>query len=211
MKTAFYSITNNIRSLCILRISHPQAVQADFSDTFTNTNGTNITTHNSTVYSYLDGMQPAVTIQSNAIAPNASTVRINGHEFSDGCITMDWTGNSTNTNMAVRVNSDVTSYYNFLHHNNNGDCLLRGYYGGQYHAIDSGNTSFSGTHTYKLCAIGQYISVYKDGTLFASGTDGGVTTSGKQHFYSEGNTMDNLSITVAGGFSDTLRIRMEQT
>ncbi len=172
----------------------PHAVLADFSDTFTNTNGTNITTHNSTVYSYLNGSQPAVTIQSNAIAPNQSTLLVNNNNFTDGCMSMDWTGNSTNTNMAIRVNGSFTGFYGFLQHNNNGDWLLRGYYSGSYHTIASGNTSFSGTHNYKLCAIGSEISVYKDGVLFASGTDTGVTTGGYQSFYSEGNTLDNLSL-----------------
>jgi hypothetical protein len=108
---------------------------------------------------------------------------------------MDWTGNSTNLNMAIRVdNGSPQRFYGFLQHNNNGDWLLSGYYSGSYHTIASGNTSFSGTHTYKLCAIGNTISVYKDGSLFASGTDSGNPNSGYQTFYSEGNLLDNLKV-----------------
>src|SRR6266566_1573393 len=63
--------------------------RADFTDTFTAPDGTDLHTYNP-IYTVV-GSNP-VTIQSNAVAPNASTVFISGNNFVDGCMSMDWTG-----------------------------------------------------------------------------------------------------------------------
>jgi hypothetical protein len=199
MKKQFLSLAGLFSLLLLTALVLPKATYAFvFTDTFTATNGTNLETYNSDY----DDDHNSLTIQNNAVAPNNQAIAVNNHTFTDGCMSMDWTGNSTNTNMAVRYNDTPSqTFYNFLHQNNNGDWLLRGFYSGSYHTIASGNNSFSGTHTYKLCAIGNNISVYKDGSLFASGTDTGVTGSGFQLFFSSATatTMDNLTIADLAG------------
>jgi hypothetical protein len=178
-----------IFSLLPLLLIVAGTANADFSDTFTAPDGTDLQTYNS---NYNPDTHP-VTIQNNSISPNGTTVYVSNNEFVDGCISMDWTGNTSNTNMSVRnIGNNNSQFYGFIHFNTN--WLL--YRNDASNIIDSGNLDFSGTHNYKLCAIGSRISVSKNGTEFANGVDTVITGSGGQAFYSEGNTMDNLSITV---------------
>jgi hypothetical protein len=163
---------------------------ADFRDTFTDTNGTALTTHNAN-YSIQSGT--AVTIQSNSITPNTGEVLISNNDFIDGCMSMDWTDNGTNTNMNIRYNNGGggETFYGFIHYSQNWLLYRRDPNLG---TIASGTFDFSGTHTFKLCAIGSAISVTRDGSAFASGTDTVLAGSGAQRFYAEGVTMDNLLI-----------------
>src|SRR5262249_769474 len=79
------------------------------------------------------------------------------------------------------------------------DFRLSGFYGGDYHVIGSGPLDMSGTHNYKICAVGSTISAYRDGVLLASGTDTGIPTGGYQAFAPSNlvssSTIDNLTIT----------------
>ncbi len=154
------------------------------TDTFSAPAGTELHTYNADYQTE----HPTVISNNAVVPPGFTTTTIYNHEFADGCMSMDWTGNSTNTNMSIRGSS--TGFYGFIQFN--GSWLL--YRSDANHVIASGNLDFSGTHTYKLCAIGSTISVYRDGTLLGSGTDTGIPGSGRQAFYSEGNTLDNLSI-----------------
>jgi hypothetical protein len=86
---------------------------ANFTDTFTAPDGTDLHTYNPI---YTVSGNP-VTIQNDAVAPNASTVFISGNNFVDGCMSMDWTGNSTNTSMSVRNPGDNSAFYGFIQFN----------------------------------------------------------------------------------------------
>jgi uncharacterized delta-60 repeat protein len=153
------------------------------TDTYSAANGTELEAHNPDYQTE----NPSF-ISENQIAPYQTTTRLNNHDFVDGCLSMDWTGNSSNTNMSIR--STATGYYGFIQ--NNGSWLL--YRNDANHIIASGSLDFSGTHNYKLCAIGSTISVSRDGSLLGSGTDTGIPGAGGETFYSEGNTLDNLSV-----------------
>ena len=196
-KYRFFTFLLTIILICFSLLL-PKPAQADLIDTFTAPNGTGLHIYNP-IYTYYANNLP-IYIQNNSITPNRTTVQINDSIFTDGCMSMDWTGNSTNTNMAIRYTETVINntlhqkFYNFLQQNQ--AWLLRGYYENNYHLIASGSLDFSGTHNFKLCAIGSTISVYKDGLPFASGNDNGVTGGGVQLFYSEGNTLDNLNIAI---------------
>src|SRR6266568_8251401 len=142
-------------------------VSANLTDTFTAPDGTDIHTYNP-IYTVQGN---PVTIQNNAVAPSGSEVTISGNNFVDGCMSMDWTGNSTNTSMAVRdIGNNDSTFYAFSEVNNNGNWQLAKRTD-TTHILASGNMDFSGTHNYKLCAVGSTISVSKDGTQFIGATD----------------------------------------
>lgn len=164
-----------------------------FSDTFTAQDGTSLTSHDAAYR--VDGNQ--VIISNNQIAPYRASVSIHGYEFVDGCMSMDWTGVSTNTNMQIRAqpNGDL---YSFIIWSNNWQL---GRPGG--HVLAEGNADFNGTHTYQLCAIGSTISVSQDGVLLASSTDTAIPGSGYQRFDSEGNVLDNLVLSTTGALPST--------
>ena len=154
----------------------------DFYDTFTNTNGTNLSIHNAN-YSY----SGTVTIQSNAIVPNSTNVSISNNSFDDGCMSIDETNQTTNTNMMIRVQG--SDGYQLIWWSN--QWRLQGNYGGSGHTIASGSYNQNGTNTFEICAVGSTISAYLNGGLLGSGTDTGVTGSGTQLFYNEGNTLSS--------------------
>lgn len=163
----------------------PQTTRADFDDSFTDTNGTNLSSHNAN-YSY----SGTLTIQNNAIAPTVSNgwVTISNNSFADGCMSIDETNQTSNTNINIRVQGD--DLYQLIWWSN--QWQLQGNYGGSSHVIANGGYGPNGTHTFKICAIGSTISAYLDGSLLGSGTDTGITGSGTQKLSNNGNTLDNL-------------------
>lgn len=185
-----------IVTLIVFFVASVGNASADFTDTFTAADGTDLTTHNA-IYS----VNSPLTIQDNSITPNTHTVSIAGNEFTDGCMSMDWTDNSDNTNMQIRHDGG-NDFYGFIQFNGN----WRLYRSAGNVDIDSGSLDFSGTHNYKLCAIGSTITVYRDNVELGSGTDTSIAGSGYQAFFSLGNKIDNLAIEVLDGDGAEVKI-----
>jgi len=174
----------------------PQAAHADFTDTFTAPDGTELHAYNP-IYTYVSSNSTPIYIVNNALAPSSTldtTVVINNNDFTDGCMSMDSDGN---TNMTIRSSGlqegETTPQGFYQFYQQNGVWRLSAFYNKNYITLSRGN-SLSGTHNYKLCAIGSTISAYRDGTQLASATDTGITGSGYSTFGSSA-TLDNLAIT----------------
>lgn len=187
---------------------HPLAANADFADSFTAPNGTELHAYNPSVYTYQNSSQPLLYIQNNTLPGlyTYSTVIVNNNNFINGCMSGVWTGNYIN--MTIRSAGfqpgETTpqvfyQIYSSPYIGNNFE--LNGFYDGIFHTLASGSIDMSGTHYYKICAIGSTISAYQDNTLLGSATDTGITTSGYETFNladPHGDSiLDSLAITVS--------------
>src|SRR5260370_3162287 len=72
----------------------PQAAHADFTDTFTAPDGTEIHTYNP-IYTYQSSSDPLIYIENNALSSsNSSTttsITVTNNNFTHGYISRDWT------------------------------------------------------------------------------------------------------------------------
>jgi hypothetical protein len=125
---------------------------ADFTDTFTAPDGTDLHTYNP-IYN-VSGTP--LTIQNNSLAPT-SEVFISNNNYADACMSMDWTGNPSSFSLTVRdIGNNHSAFYGFALQSDSSWLLYRT---DSIHALARGTMSSNGTHNYKLCAIGNTISV----------------------------------------------------
>ena len=164
-----------------------------FSDSFTDTNGTNLTTHNSnwTAYDVNDDSSATATIEGNRLqaginGENADIFLPSSMSAVDSCVSTDilfpgGTGDAYHELYLRRTlnnnnpNSTISTYFTYINYADHTVGL--GWYvsssgaDNQSYGVDPWPSD--GWHTFKMCAIGNELTTYIDTTVVNSRTDSG--------------------------------------
>jgi PKD repeat protein len=176
-----------------------------FSDTFTDANGTPLTTHNSL---WSAGQQEPVIENNTLYAPgptnSSGQVFLPSFVLGDQCSSIDFLSPTVGIiSIFARENPNgsggYTGYGSDLNTNPNPSTYsLSLYRDGQYFGgtgVDFPKSALStGWHNFKICAIGSQISNYIDNTLVNSATDATYAQGFPGFGISTGNYLDNFKL-----------------
>ena len=175
-----------------------------FTDSFTDSNGTTLQTHNLAWISSVPGFSDLLIQNNHLLVPggNNTAYLLNGFfGQTNQCASIDATFPlSSFIGITVRINQQRTSYYNFSIQPNGIQQLAS-----QNGLLDTKIESINdGAHNLKICAINNYISTYIDSTKTLSAYDSTNLSGGTE--FGTGNVggtfLDNFLYTDGAELTD---------
>lgn len=158
----------------------PTSFASSFSDTFTDSNGISLPTHNSTWECLINSSS---ILNNVAISDTGDSYCISNNIWSNGYAQI--TGNIFSTSSRMRILARNNTYPNqyICEVTPTGSRILKG-----SDSLTSGSTTIStGTHTLKCETIGNIITAYWDNIEIMQASDSSIT-SGSAGFFLDGNT-----------------------